>query len=70
MYDAFKNVRDSVYADAMEAYLRLCGGEAVLKAADMGISRSQFMAAVAVLKKQGRAERTGDSTWRLKEGKE
>lgn len=70
MIDCTREIRVQAYADAMLAYLRVCGGEGVLKAADMGIDRSQFMAAVAVLKKRGKAERTGESTWRLKEAKE
>lgn len=65
--DAFAEIRARAMADAMVAYLRLCGGEADLKAADMGISRSEFMRAVAIIKREGRAIRTAESRWRVRE---
>lgn len=65
--DAFAEIRARAMADAMVAYLRLCGGEGSLKAADMGISRSEFMRAVAIIKKEGRAIRTAENRWRVSE---
>lgn len=65
--DAFAEIRARAMADAMIAYMRLCGGEAVLKADDMGISRSEFMRAVAIIKREGRAIRTAENRWRVRE---
>ena len=34
---------------------------------DMGISRSEFMRAVAIIKREGRAIRTAENRWRVRE---
>lgn len=65
--DAFAEIRAMAMADAMVAYLRLCGGEGRLKAADMGISQSEFMRAVSVMKREGRAVRVAENRWRVRE---